>query len=101
MTSLSHHLRLITPINHPHCASTMAAEKNDVFVGNLAYNTSIDILKEIFSKVGNVVNVRIVTDRETGRPRGFAFVEYEDAATALSAIRNLDGHDLNGRKVLE
>jgi cleavage stimulation factor subunit 2 len=79
----------------------MAAEKNDVFVGNLAYNTSIDILKEIFSKVGNVVNVRIVTDRETGRPRGFAFVEYEDAATALSAIRNLDGHDLNGRKVLE
>ena len=74
--------------------------KHDVFVGNLSYNTTIESLQEIFSKVGTVGNVRIVTDRDTGRPRGFAFIEYDDAATALSAIRNLDGYDLNGRKVL-
>ena len=74
-------------------------EKHDVFVGNLAYNTTPENLQEIFSKVGNVSNIRIVTDRETGRPKGYGFVEYEDAATALSAIRNLDSHELHGRKV--
>ena len=56
---------------------------NDVFVGNLAYNTTEDDLREIFSTVGHIEGVRIVTDRDTGRPRGFAFVEFSDAATAL------------------
>lgn len=80
--------------------TTQAETKHDVFVGNLSYNTTAESLQEIFNKVGTVANVRIVTDRDTGRPRGFAFIEYDDAATALSAIRNLDGYDLNGRKVL-
>jgi cleavage stimulation factor subunit 2 len=74
-------------------------EKHDVFVGNLSYNTTQEHLQEIFSKVGTVASIRVVTDKDTGRPRGFAFVEYDDAATALSAIRNLDGYDINGRKV--
>mmetsp|Transcript_8838 Transcript_8838/g.9353 ORF Transcript_8838/g.9353 Transcript_8838/m.9353 type:complete len:250 (+) Transcript_8838:33-782(+) len=79
--------------------TTQAETKHDVFVGNLSYNTTAESLQEIFNKVGTVANVRIVTDRDTGRPRGFAFIEYDDAATALSAIRNLDGYDLNGRKL--
>lgn len=78
----------------------MSTEKHDVFVGNLSYTTTEEQLREIFSPVGPIVSIRIVTDRDTGRPRGFAFVEYLDAATALSAIRNLDGYDLNNRKVI-
>ena len=77
----------------------MSGEKFDVFVGNLSYNTTEEQLREIFITVGPVLGIRIVTDRDTGRPRGFAFVEYGDAATALSAIRNLEGHELNNRKV--
>eukprot|EP01041_Mallomonas_annulata_P002575 gene2575-5026_t len=77
----------------------MSVEKHDVFVGNLSYTTTEEQLREIFSPVGPIAGIRIVTDRDTGRPRGFAFVEYLDAATALSAIRNLDGHELNNRKL--
>lgn len=75
------------------------SEKHDVFVGNLSYTTTEEQLREIFSPVGPIAGIRIVTDRDTGRPRGFAFVEYLDAPTALSAIRNLDGHELNNRKL--
>ena len=46
-----------------------------------------------------MLNIRLVSDHETGMPKGFAFVEYEDAATALSAIRNLNGFECNGRPV--
>eukprot|EP00607_Mallomonas_marina_P007849 CAMPEP_0182418942 /NCGR_PEP_ID=MMETSP1167-20130531/3325_1 /TAXON_ID=2988 /ORGANISM="Mallomonas Sp, Strain CCMP3275" /LENGTH=242 /DNA_ID=CAMNT_0024593441 /DNA_START=68 /DNA_END=796 /DNA_ORIENTATION=+ len=77
----------------------MSVEKHDVFVGNLSYTTTEDQLREIFSPVGPIAGIRIVSDRDTGRPRGFAFVEYLDAPTALSAIRNLDGHELNNRKL--
>lgn len=70
-----------------------------MFVGNLYYTITEEDIKQLFEKVGPVANVRIVVDKDTGRPRGFAFVEYYDAATALSAIRNLDGEDLNGRKI--
>ena len=45
------------------------------------------------------MSIRLVVDFETGRPKGFAFVEYEDAATALSAIRNLNGYECNNRPV--
>ncbi|CAN0563227.1 unnamed protein product, partial [Laminaria digitata] len=53
----------------------------------------------LFQVAGGVVNIRVVSDFETGKPKGFAFVEYEDAATALSAIRNLNGFACNGRPV--
>lgn len=46
-----------------------------------------------------MVNIRLVSDHETGKPKGYAFVEYEDAATALSSIRNLNGFECNGRPV--
>jgi cleavage stimulation factor subunit 2 len=74
-------------------------EKHDVFVGNVTFNTSEDQLREIFSFVGPIKNIRILTDRDSGRPKGFAFIEYNDANTALAAIRHLDGHELNNRKL--
>lgn len=52
-------------------------------------------------EAGGVVNIRLVSDHETGKPKGYAFVEYEDAATALSSIRNLNGYECNGRLVRE
>lgn len=53
----------------------------------------------VCQEAGRVVSIRLVVDFETGRPKGFAFVEYEDAATALSAIRNLNGYECNNRPV--
>ena len=77
----------------------MAAEKNDVFVGNVTFNTTEEQLREIFSFVGPIKNIRILQDKDTGRPKGFAFIEYLDANTALAAIRKLDQTELNGRKL--
>jgi cleavage stimulation factor subunit 2 len=74
-------------------------EKHDVFVGNVTFNTTEEQLQEIFSYVGPIKNVRILQDKESGRPKGFAFIEYYDANTALAAIRRLDQTELNGRKL--
>jgi cleavage stimulation factor subunit 2 len=79
--------------------STPAAQKNDIFVGNLNFNTTEEQLHQIFSEVGRVVNVRMVLDPETGKMRGFAFVEFEQAQDALAAIRNMNEYELNGRKL--
>ncbi|EME30781.1 Cleavage stimulation factor subunit 2 [Galdieria sulphuraria] len=68
-----------------------------VFVGNIAYNTSEEQLQEILSQIGPILSFRVVYDRETGKPKGYAFCEYPDAEMALSAIRNLNGTELNGR----
>ncbi|KXJ24390.1 cleavage stimulation factor subunit 2 [Exaiptasia diaphana] len=68
-----------------------------VFVGNIPYEASEEQLKEIFSEVGPVVSFRLVFDRETGKPKGYGFCEYKDQETALSAMRNLNGYELNGR----
>lgn len=77
----------------------MSSEKNDVFVGNVTFNTTEEQLRDIFGVVGAIKNIRILQDKETGRPKGFAFIEYMDANTALAAIRNLDGTELNGRRL--
>jgi RNA recognition motif-containing protein len=67
-----------------------------IYVGNLPYTANEDELRELFSQHGEVVSVSLVTDRETGRPRGFGFVEMpaDDADEAISA---LDGKDMGGR----
>lgn len=69
----------------------------NIFVGNLSYQTSQDELLAAFSQFGNVERVSIVTDRDTGQPRGFAFVEMTDKREAENAIANLNGAELNGR----
>jgi cleavage stimulation factor subunit 2 len=75
------------------------AQKNDIFVGNLAFTTTEEQLHQVFSDIGRVIKVRLVTDIETGKPRGFAFIEFEDAQAALSAIRNMNEYELNGRRI--
>lgn len=75
------------------------ADKHDVFVGNLAFNTTEEQLRDIFSYVGPIKNIRILQDKETGRPKGYAFIEYHDANTALAAIRRLDQTELHSRKL--
>jgi RNA recognition motif-containing protein len=67
-----------------------------LYVGNLPFSTSEDEVKEFFSQIGEVESVKIITDRETGRSRGFCFVEMENADEAIS---NLNGKELGGRKI--
>lgn len=69
----------------------------NIFVGNLSFSTSEDELRTAFAHFGAVERVNIVTDRDSGQPRGFAFVEMTDSGAANSAISQLNGADLNGR----
>jgi cold-inducible RNA-binding protein len=69
----------------------------NIFVGNLNYQTTQDDLFAAFSAYGNVEKVNIITDRESGQPRGFAFVEMSDQQEAQNAIAQLNGKQLNGR----
>ncbi len=71
-----------------------------LYVGNLSFDTTEGELQEAFGKYGALASVKVVTDRETGRSRGFAFVEFEEAAGARSAQEALDGHQLAGRELL-
>lgn len=68
-----------------------------LYVGNLPFTTTEDELRRLFEPHGGVASVKVVTDRETGRPRGFAFVEMNDADGASAAMRVLDGRELGGR----
>lgn len=69
----------------------------NIFVGNLSYQTTQDDLQAAFAQYGGVERVNIVTDRDTGQPRGFAFVEMSDSQAAQAAITHLNGSELNGR----
>ncbi len=70
-----------------------------LYVGNLPFSTSEDELRTVFEAHGTVASVNLISDRETGRPRGFGFVEMGEESEAESAIRALDGTDLGGRTV--
>jgi cold-inducible RNA-binding protein len=69
----------------------------NIFVGNLSFQTTQDELHSAFAQYGNVDRVNIVTDRDTGQARGFAFVEMPDQREAETAISQLNGAELNGR----
>ena len=69
----------------------------NVFVGNLSFQTTQDDLMSIFSQYGAVERVNLVTDRMTGQPRGFAFVEMSNRNEAETAMSQLNGSDLHGR----
>ena len=69
----------------------------NIFVGNLSFSTKEDGLRAAFEAYGQVASARVVTDRETGRSRGFAFVEMANDAEAQAAIAALDGREMDGR----
>src|SRR6478609_3095664 len=69
----------------------------NIFVGNLSYQTTQDDLHAAFAAYGNVERVNIITDRDSGQPRGFAFVEMTDAREAETAISQLNGMEIKGR----
>jgi RNA recognition motif-containing protein len=68
-----------------------------IFVGNLAYTATAEDVRQLFEAYGVVDHVNVITDRETGRPRGFGFVEMPDATAAQAAITGLNGTTLWGR----
>jgi RNA recognition motif-containing protein len=69
----------------------------NIFVGNLDFNASEEAVRSLFERYGQVNSARIMTDRETGRSRGFAFVEMENEGEADQAISALNGYTLDGR----
>src|SRR5436853_5154040 len=68
-----------------------------IYVGNLSFQTTDADLNEMFSQVGQVESVQIITDRDTGRSKGFGFVEMTDDAAAAKAIERFNGKEVNGR----
>ncbi|MCH9704235.1 MAG: RNA-binding protein [Chlamydiae bacterium] len=71
-----------------------------LFVGNLSYDVDNESLKEAFEPFGEVTSAQVITDRDTGRSRGFGFVEMTSDDEAQAAIDSLDGKDLCGRNVV-
>lgn len=70
---------------------------NKLYVGNISWGMNEDSLNEAFSSFGEVKSVKIITDRDTGRSKGFGFVEMANADEAQTVISNLDGKDMDGR----
>lgn len=72
---------------------------NKLFVGGLSWNTNDELLREGFARHGTVVDAKVITDRETGRSRGFGFVTMSDPAGTENAMRAMDGSTLDGRTI--
>ena len=69
----------------------------NIFVGNLAFTTTDHALRQLFEPYGVVDEIRVITDRETGRSKGFGFVEMHDGTAARTAIAKLHGQEIEGR----
>ncbi|HET8709067.1 MAG TPA: RNA-binding protein [Candidatus Saccharimonadales bacterium] len=71
----------------------------NLFVGSLAYSATDDDLQQFFAQAGNVVSAKVIMDRDSGRSKGFGFVEMGSDEEAKAAIDQLDGKELNGRAI--
>lgn len=71
-----------------------------LYVGNLPYNITQSRLQEVFSPFGTLGEVTVISDKFSGRSKGFGFVEFEDAEAAKSAIEKMNGADLDGRNII-
>ncbi len=78
----------------------MAGETNRLFVGNMPFRMTQDDMRGLFEQAGPVVSVHIPTDRETGRPRGFGFVEMENAGDKDKAVQMFNGYSVEGRALV-
>lgn len=72
----------------------------NIYVGNLSYKTEEDNLKELFETYGEVDSVKIITDKFSGRSKGFGFVEMPDSAQALKSIEELNNKEIDGRNIV-
>lgn len=75
-------------------------ETNKLYIGNLPYAITEDQLSELFEKAGKVVSVKIITDKFSGRSKGFAFVEMSSEKEAKKAVDELNGHKIEGRPIV-
>ncbi len=75
------------------------ADSMDIYVGNLSYATTDRQLQQAFEQFGKVTSARVVTDRETGRSKGFGFVQMPDRGEATKAIEGMNGSELDGRSL--
>ena len=73
--------------------------QQNLFIGSLAYATTDDTLKAHFEQIGEVASARVITDRDSGRSKGFGFVEFVNEADNQKAVDQLDGKDLDGRTI--
>jgi len=73
--------------------------KNKLFVGNLNWETKDEGLREVFEPFGEIVEAKVISDRNTGRSRGFGFVTFEEENDAQKAMEELDGKELDGRSL--
>lgn len=71
----------------------------NLFIGSLAYATTDDTLNAFFAQIGEVESARVITDRDSGRSKGFGFVEYKDEANNQKAVDQLNGKELDGRAI--
>lgn len=72
---------------------------SNLYIGGLSYDTKEEDLQSAFEKFGRVASVRIISDRDSGRSRGFGFVQFEESADASDAVKDMDGADLDGRNI--
>jgi RNA recognition motif-containing protein len=81
----------------PRAAATVPCR---LFVGSLDLDTTVDELRQVFSKFGTITDTAILTDRNTGRSRGFGFVTFEDRKDGAQAVAQLNGFELNGHRIV-
>ena len=68
-----------------------------IYIGNLSFDTTEESLRQTFESYGEITDLNVIMDRDTGRPRGFAFIEMSSQSEAQAAIEALDGKELDGR----
>lgn len=89
----------LPPVPWPRESESRSVNNTRLYVGNLAFHTTEDSLLAAFSRFGEVSDVKLVIDRETGRSRGFAFITMSTAEAASRAISEMDGQSLDGRSL--
>ncbi|OWM64528.1 glycine-rich RNA-binding protein 3, mitochondrial-like isoform X2 [Punica granatum] len=95
----SRHANLDVSARSPAMYQAIRSMSSKLFVGGLSYGTDDISLKEAFSGHGEIVEARVIIDRETGRSRGFGFVSFRSSDEASNAMRGMDGQDLHGRRI--
>lgn len=72
---------------------------NKIYVGNLPFNQTAETIQDIFSQFGTITDKVVITDRETGRSKGFGFITFESQDSAEKAVKGMDGKEVSGRKI--